>query len=65
MHIFSYHADNLKLAMMEVFTPQKLAKATIRAFFLDTLGWSLVTCVVTSSAGDLDTHSSVLWAGHP
>ena len=64
MHISSYRADNLKLAMMEKFTPKQLARATVRALFLDTLGWNMAICVVTSPAGDSDTHSSGQWAGH-
>lgn len=64
MHISSYHTDNLKLATMEMFTPKQWAKATVRAFLLDTLGWSLEICVVTSPAGDSDTHSTGQWAGH-
>lgn len=64
MHISSYRADNLKLAMTEKFTPKQLAKAKVGALFLDTLGWNLAICVVTSPAGDSDTHSNGQWAGH-
>lgn len=64
MGISSYHADNLKLAKREMFTPKQLAEATVGAFLLDALEWSLAICVVTSPAGDSDTHSSGQWAGH-
>lgn len=63
MGISSYHADNLKLAEREMFTPKQLAEATVGAF-PGRSGMEPGDLCRNVSAGDSDTYSSGQWAGH-